>query len=142
MIKMCPCFEIVYYRFLLRVKTYQNSIGKLWLFENKKIDQLQNLASTKYLILHTGNFALFKGFFAYHKINQIKKNATKLTLLYLGIKTGSAKVSVRLASKAPYATMVPSTEVSVLVSNEHLFKNKEHGFFFVSYVIEMVVVEL
>ncbi len=31
------------------------------------------------------------------------------------MKTGSAKVSVRLASKASYATFVPSTEVSVLV---------------------------
>ena len=35
--------------------------------------------------------------------------------LFSGIKSGSAKVSVRLDSKATYATAVPATEVSVLV---------------------------
>ena len=34
---------------------------------------------------------------------------------FSGIKSGSAKVSVRLDSKAIYASVVPTTEVSVLV---------------------------
>ena len=45
----------------------------------------------------------------------IWKLSTTYDTLFSGIKSGSAKVSVRLDSKATYATAVPATEVSVLV---------------------------